>query len=146
MDQLTFLSEERPAKISALPGSALAWMERVATYPWSFSALLIESAPAGSFGKTSPASCQMMEEGHLVPSWGGWQASGMGSPTEFLTLNSLAFPNGASVSLLSDFLVTGEKLERCSLSARRLEAVVNHGIRRGRSLSTQLARALDKEA
>lgn len=146
MEQLIFLSEEHHAKISVSRGSALAWMEHVATYPWSFSALLIASAPAGSFGKMSPASCKMTEGGHLEPSWGRWQKSGMGSPTEFLTLNSSAFPNGASVCSLSDFLETGEKLERCFLSERRLASVVRHGIKRGRKLSTQLARALAKEA
>ena len=92
MEQLTFLSGALPAKISVSQDCERAWMGHVATYPWSFSALLIESAPAGSFGKTSPASCQMMEEGHLVPSWGGLASIGYGFAYRVLDAQFFGLP------------------------------------------------------
>ena len=64
-DQLTLFAEEPPASPLALPDSEREWMTAVATWRSSFADLLIDSAPVGSFGKMSPASCRRTEDGTL---------------------------------------------------------------------------------
>jgi hypothetical protein len=88
MAQLTFLLEEPPARISASPGSGPAWLASAETSHSSFFVWLRERSRAGWFGKMSPASCRSTADGHLAPSSGRWQTSGMGSPTGFLTLST----------------------------------------------------------
>ena len=65
-------------------------------------------SPSGWFGRTSPASCLANEDGILEPSSGRWASSGMGSPTECLTLSISEWPSAASVCSLSDTLETGD--------------------------------------
>ena len=101
MDQLTFLLGEPPAKISVSPDSEKDWLALVATSRSNLLRLLQEKGPSGWSGRTCPASCQSTAEGHLVPSLGSWGNAGMGSHTEFLTLNISEFPNGAAASPLA---------------------------------------------
>jgi hypothetical protein len=73
----------------------------------------------------------------------------MGSPTEFLTLNTSEFPNAAAASSLSDILVTGDVPQRYFLSAKACSGILRRAARRRKKLPEQLERALkalsDKE-
>jgi hypothetical protein len=143
MEQLTFLLGALPAKISASPDCEREWMATVATSPLNSLGLLIGSALAGSFGRTSPASGQLTEGGHLVPCSEGWRNSGMGSPTEFLTLNSSEYHNAAAVCLLSDILETGDVPARFYLSAKASRGIIRRAEKRGRALPPSLQAELE---
>jgi hypothetical protein len=146
MKQLTFLLEERHANLSQLQDSEADWTMTVATWPSSFSALLTEHGPAGWFGRTSPASCQAMADGTLVPLSGAWSNSGMAAPGESWTLNSLEWPSDAAVCSLSDTLETGDVPQRFYLSATACKGILRRAEKRGKSLPPQLARALQAVA
>src|SRR5258707_9051750 len=92
-EQSAFWPEEHLASLSPSPVSERDWMTRVATSPSSLLDLLADSGPYGWCGRTSPASCRLTEDGRLEPSSGCWSNSGMGSPTEFLTLNISEYPS-----------------------------------------------------
>ena len=142
MEQLTFLSEEPPASRSASLASEADWMTTVATWPLSFLGLLTESGPDGWFGRTSPASCQATEDGTLVPYSGAWANSGMGGPTECLTLSSLEWPSAAVVCSLSDILETGDLPQRFFLSATACQGILRRAEKRGKVLPAGLLTAL----
>ena len=146
MSQLTFLLEEPPAKASQSQDLEADWMMTVVTSPLNFSALLTEHAPAGWFGRTSPASCHQTEEGTLVPLSGAWSNSGMASPTESLTLDTLEWRKDAVVCSLSDTLETGDVPRRFFLSATACKGILRRAEKRGKSLPPQLARALQAVA
>jgi len=136
-----FSAEERHANPSASLDSEKDWLIRVATSRSPILQLLTNIAPAGWFGRTSPASCRM-EQGLLVPSSGGWQNSGMGSPTEFLTLSTAEFHSGAVACSLSDILETGELPQRFFLSSRACAGILRRAEKRGKELPAPLEAAL----
>ena len=148
-DQLTFLSEEPPAKASQSQGCVAAWMTTVATWPSSFVALLSAQAPAGSFGKMSPV-CSAWTKGELSPpSSAGWQNAGMVSPTECWTLSMSEWtdlpeqcPNDDGVCSLSDILETGDVPQRYYLSPRACAGILRRAVKRGKTLPQRLAHAL----
>jgi len=146
MNQLTFWSEERPAKVSASPDCAAGSKMIVATFPLNIAVWLNGFAPAGWSGRTSPASCHRMEDGILVPSSGRWANSGMGSPTEFLTLSSSEFPSAGDASSLSDILETGDLQPKYFLSPKACAGILRRAAKRGKVLPPQLARALQAAA
>ena len=133
---------EHPANHSASPGCGEEWQTPVEIWPLSIFVWLTDCAPAGWFGKTSPASCRQMEDGILVPSSGGWQNSGMGGPTEALTLNISVWPSDGSVCLLSDILETGDVPQRFYLSPRACAGILRRAEKRGKNLPPHLQRAL----
>ena len=142
MEQSTFLWEEHPANHSASPDSEAEWMMIVATCPSNFLGLLNERLPSGWYGKTYPASCHRTEDGTLVPSSGRWQNSGMGSPTEHLTLSTLVSHNAASVCSLSDILEIGGVPQRYFLSAKACAGILRRAEKRGKKLLPLLQLAL----
>ncbi len=146
MNQLTFLLVEHPANLSRSQGSEEAWTMTVVTSPLNFSALLTEHGPAGWFGRTSPASCHRTEDGTLVPYSGAWSNSGMASPTESLTLNSLEWRKDAVVCSLSDILETGDVPQRFFLSATACKGILRRAEKRGKSLPQRLREALQAVA
>ena len=83
-------------------------MTRVVTWPSNLLGLLSVYGLDGLSGKTSQGFCLLTEDGLLKRSSGRWLNAGMGSPTEFLTLSSMPWHNGGSVSSLSDILETGD--------------------------------------
>ena len=141
-EPITFLSEELPVSPSQSLALEKDWMTRVATSCLGSVRLLNDYAPHGWYGRTSPASCQLTEEGILEPSSGCWQSSGMGSPTEFLTLSSSAWPKDASVCLLSDTLVTGDLPQRYFLSATACRGILRRAEKRKKTLPERLRLAL----
>ena len=145
-DQITqqsmFWSEAHLAKLSPSPASEADWLMSAATWPWSSVVWLTDFAPGGSVGRTSPVSCHREMDGTLVPSSGPWQNSGMGSPTEFLTLNTSEYPNDAVVSSLLDILETGVVPRRFFLSAKACAGILRRAAKRGKELPAVLSAAL----
>src|SRR3990172_3572512 len=144
-----FSAEEHPASPSATPDSAQDWMTRVASSCLPLVPLLQSIGPAGWFGRTSPAYCHQAEDGTLVPSSGSWASSGMGSPTEFLTLSLCEWTatgvpshSDGTVCSLSDVLETGEVPQRYFLSARACAGILRRAESRGKKLPEQLHKAL----
>jgi hypothetical protein len=146
LDQLTFWSEELPAKPLVSQDSGEAWTMRVVNSPLSLSDWLHDYVRAGSFGKTCPVSCLADEDGTLVPSSGRWANSGMGGPTGSWTLNTSEWPNAAAVCSLSDTLETGDVPQRFFLSAKACAGILRRAETRGKKLPTALEQALQQVA
>ena len=142
MSQLTFFAEEPPASPSVSQDSEKDWMTLVATSCLHLVPLLQSKAPSGWFGRTSPASCRVTEAQTLEPSSGCWANSGMGSPTEFMTLSSTEWPSAAAVCSLSDVLETGTVPQRYFLSATACRGILRRAEKRGKKLPEPLERAL----
>ena len=146
MDQSSFWSEEHLASLSASQVSEEDWMMIVATWPSSFLGLLREHGPDGWFGRTCPASCQATEDGTLAPFSGAWSNSGMGSPTESLTLNTSEWPSDADVCLLSEVLETGDVPPRYFLSGKACAGILRRAEKRNKELPPMLQRVLEATA
>ena len=145
MQQLNLFAQEHPARPSQSPDYERDWMTRVATLP-SFSLACFNAiAPDGWYGRTCPASCQIKPE-RLEPSSEGWRNSGMGSPTEFWTLNTLELPSAAVASSLSDILETGNIPQRYFLSATACKGILRRAEKRGKDLPPTLRQALQAVA
>jgi len=141
-----FSSEELPVSPSQSQDSERDWMIRVATSCLRILPLLQSIGPSGWFGRTSPACYLVTEDSILPPFFEGWGKSGMGSPTEFLTLNTLEFPSGAAVCSLSDVLEIGEVPPRFFLSATACKGILRRAEKRGKELPKQLQQALEQVA
>lgn len=128
-----FSSAELPASPSASPDSERDWMIRVVGCSGPILPLLAAIGPDGWSGRTSPVSCRSTEDGRLEPCSGGWQDSGMGSPTGFLTLSTSAagLPGRAFSSWVEP--ETGEHLRRFSFSPNALRGIRRRLIRGYRS-------------
>ena len=144
--QLTFLSEEHPAKPSQSPDSERDWMTLVATSPSPSLGLLNAYVPSGLFGKMCPVSCQLTEDERLAPSSEGWRNSGMGSPTGFLTLNTLEYHSAVAESSLLDILETTVVPQRYYLSANACAGILRRSEKRGKVLPLLLRQALENMA
>ncbi len=148
-----FSSEERPASPSASPDYEREWLTRVVRCCSPIWRLLADIGPAGWSGRMSPARCRLTEEGLLLPCSEEWQSSGMGSPTEFLTLNTSEwtalpeqFLSDDGVCSLSDILETGDVPLRYFLSATACRGILRRAEKRGRELPTSLHMALESRA
>lgn len=142
MQMSIFCVEELPVNHSVSPDSEKDWMTHVATSCLPLAPLLQSIAPNGWYGRTSPASCRVIEDGILEPSSGCWANSGMGSPTEFWTLSTLEWPSDADVCSLSDVLETGEVPRRFFLSATACRGILRRAEARGKKLPAPLQAAL----
>ena len=141
-----FSSEELPASPSASQDLEKDWQIRVATSCLRILPLLQSIAPAGWFGRTSPASYPVAEETTLPASFAGWGNAGMGSPTEFLTLSTSEFHSAAVACSLSDILEAGNVPQRFFLSATACKGILRRAERRGKDLPIQLHQALQAVA
>jgi hypothetical protein len=140
-------SEEAHASLSPQQESDLEWMIHVATWHSTTSELLGTFSRSGSSMKTSQAFCRLTKDTILPPSWGKWSNSGMGSPTEFLTLNTSEFPNEGEESLLSDVLMAiGEVPQQFYLTKRACAGILRRANRRGKVLPSSLKEALEMKA
>jgi hypothetical protein len=101
--------------------TAAAWMTLVVNWPFDSARFLGVLVRDGLSGKTSPACCVREKEKILPPSSRAWGNAGMGSPTEFWTLDISECPNGADVCLLSDIIETGDQPPQCSLTPSNIE-------------------------
>ena len=143
---LTLFAEEPPASPSQSQDSEKDWMIRVATSCLHLVPLLTDIGPSGWFGRTCPVSCHLTADEILQPSSECWQNSGMGSPTEFLTLSSSEWHSDAAVCSLSDVLETGAVPQRFFLSATACRGILRRADKRGKALPQQLHRALQQVA
>ena len=146
MNQSTFLLEAHHANLSQSQDLGRDWLTRVATSCSPTLRLLTDIGPNGWFGKTSPASCRVTGDGILEPSCKGWANSGMGSPTEFLTLNTSEWPSDAAVCSLSQTLEVGSVPQRFFLSAKACAGILRRAERRGKQLPEALRLALRQVA
>lgn len=153
MDESNFLWGELPVNHSLSQDLEADWQMRVATWPSDSCNLLLSHGPAGCSGKMSPEFCHLEEDGTLVASSAGWQNSGMGSPTEFLTLNSSEWNHtlgpslkDAGVCSLSDILETGDVPRRYFLSATACRGILRRAEKRGKELPAALRTALQNVA
>ena len=153
MNQLTFFAEEPPASPSPSRDCARDWLTLAETSCSPLGPLQAGIGPAGWFGRTSPASCQAMEDGTLEPSSGCWANSGMGSPTEFLTLSTSEHAASRSLSRsaavvcgLSHILETGDVPQRFFLTAKACQGILRRAEKRGKSLPPSLRAALEAVA
>ena len=144
--QLSFSSEELPARPLASRATGLEWMTRVATSRWNFSALLSAFDLGGSSGRTSLVCCRSTQDGRLEPSSGPWLDSGMGPLTEFWTLSTSECPSAAAASSLLDLLEHGRLPLRYFLSAKACAGILRRAGSRGRSLPPSLRTALERVA
>lgn len=93
MQMSIFFAEEPHANHSALQDSEKDWQTRVATSCLPLVPLLQSIAPAGWYGRTSPASCRVTEGGILEPSWTCLNRLGMFAMLKYLMHNSLVSHN-----------------------------------------------------
>ena len=142
MTQLTFWSEEHPASHSQSQDFAKDLMTHAGTSCSPILPLLNAISPDGWFGRTSLASCHLTEDGILEPSSPRWGNSGMGSPTECLTLNTSEWPKDAAVCSLSDTLEIGDVPQRFFLSAKACQGILRRAEKRGKQLPHGLHNAL----
>lgn len=149
MQMSMFSLEERPVSRSPSQAFEKEWLTPEAISPSPILPLLINIGPSGWSGKTSPASCHQAKDGTLVPSSGAWQNSGMGSPTECLTLSTCEWTgldglslNDEGVCSLSEILETGDVPPQYYLSAKACRGILRRADKRGKELPQQLARAL----
>jgi hypothetical protein len=70
----------------------------------------------------------------------------MGSPTEFLTLNTSEWHSAAAVCSLSDTLEIGELPQRFFLSATACQGILRRAEKRGKELPPALSQALTQMA
>ena len=143
MNQLTFSWEEPHANHSQSQDLGKDSKTQEETLRSSIADYLKSLDPNGLYGKTSQASLVQTVDGTLVPSSGRWLNSGMGSPTECLTLNTSEWPSAAVVSLLSDTLEIGDLPQRFYLSATACQGILRRAERRGKTLPPTLRQALE---
>lgn len=148
-----FSSEEPPASPSPSRDCERDWLTLGATSPSPSLPLLTSIAPSGFFGRTSPEFCRHQEGEISVPSCQGWQNSGMGGPTGFLTLSTsehaafpAPFPSDDGVCSLSDVLETGALPQRLFLTARACAGILRRAAARGKELPAPLEAALRQVA
>ena len=146
MDQLTFLSEELPAKASPSRASAKGLMTPEATSCLHTLASLTVTGLDGLSGKMSPAFCHLTAEGILEPSLGRWSSWGMGSPTESWTLNGSEWPREGAVCSLSDVLETQGVQQKFYLSPKACQGILRRAEKRGKELPPLLRAALENAA
>lgn len=78
----------------------------------------------------------------MEPSSGRWLNSGMGGPTESLTLNTLEWPSAAVAYSLLDTLEIGVVPQRYFLSATACQGILRRAEKRGKVLPPMLLQAL----
>ena len=136
-----------PVRHSQLPVSEREWLIHVATYPLSTSALLQSCAQSGWCTRTSQDCCPQGEDKIFRPSSQRWLNSGMGSPTELLTLQTSDSPSvGKECSSLAAVLVTGDIPQRYYLTAQAASGILRRARKREKVLPPLLEQALEAQA
>jgi len=142
IQQSTFWSEEHPVSRSLSPDFEKAWQIRVATSRSRILPLLTSTGPSGWSGRTCPAYCPAQEDGTLAPSSGAWANSGMGGPTESLTLSTSEWPSDGAACSLSQVLEDGNVPRRFYLSGTACRGILRRAEKRGKQLPRPLQAAL----
>ena len=154
MEQLTFWSEERPARASASREEEAVSKTAEAASRSRLLDFLRLCALDGSSGKTFPAAFRPLEELTSEGSSGPLSTSGMACAGGFLTFStqeypgSLApFPSGDGVSSLSDILVpAGSVRLKYYLSRTACRGILRRAEARGKKIPEVLRKALESQA
>ncbi len=144
--QLTFWSEELPVSPSASLDSDKGSMIPGADSCCDFLKSLEVTGLDGLSGKTCPVSCRATEDGILAPSSGGWKGSGTGGPIGSWTLSFSESPRDGVECLLSHVLETSDVPDRFYLSPKACAGILRRAAKRGKTLPTMLATALEAQA
>ena len=148
--QMSMFSVAEPhANLSRLRACDKGWLTLGAISCSPLALLQIGIGPSGWFGRTSPA-CFPVTEGEIsLPSSASWGNSGMGGPTECLTLNTsehaaspMLSPSAVAVCSLSDILETGDVPQRFFLTAKACQGILRRADKRGKALPEVLSAAL----
>ena len=149
MQQSMFFAEEPHANLSALRACDKAWLTLGETSCSPLALLQRGIGPSGWFGRTSPAFFPVTEGEISLLSSASWGNSGMGGPTECLTLNTSEHaasptlsPSAAAVCSLSDILETGDVPRRFFLTAKACQGILRRAEKRGKELPEALSLAL----
>ena len=136
-----------PASRSAQQAAERDWMTRVVNWPSNFSGWWLQSAPAGSSGRTSPVPCRLTTDARLSSSSGRLCNSGIAAPGACWTLNTSACPSDAVASSLSDVLeTTGEHLLQRCLTRKACRGILRRSRDRGRKLPPVLRAVIEAVA
>ncbi len=144
--QLTLWSEALPASPSASPDSGKGSPTLAAESCCDFLKSLNATDLNGLSGKMSPVSCHRTQDGILAPSSGGWKSSGTGGPIGSWTLSFSESPRDGVECLLSDVLETSDVPQRFFLSPKACAGILRRAAKRGKTLPTMLATALEDQA
>lgn len=142
---LTSSAEGSPARTSALPAAARAWLESVADFGSSSIVFLRSLGQTGALSRTSPACYPATADGTLPSSFEGWLNSGMALPGGFLTLSISVWPKDAAVCSLSAILEM-DVPPRFYLSPRACRGILRRAEKRGKELPEVLHQALQQAA
>lgn len=134
---------ERLASPSRCKAGDKAWMMLVANSPFTSPGCLSQVVRVGSSGKTSPESFGLTVGVTSEDSFRAWGNAGMGSPTEFWTLDISEAPQDADVCLLSDILQTGNVPPQCYLTEHNIERMRSR-LKKYSKENTPLLTALDQ--
>lgn len=145
MEQLSLISLLEEPRVN--PSQSLEtdedWMMNVVNCSTHIYEFLNERNQLGVCGKTCPAFCTPTKEEILVSSSGRWGNSGMGTPTEFLTLNTSESHKDEEECSLLDILETGDVPQRYYLSQKACAGLLRRAQKRGKTLPEPLRRALE---
>jgi hypothetical protein len=144
--QRTFWSEELHASPSASPDSGKGLPTLAADSCSDFLRSLNVTGLDGLSGKMCPVSCRATEDGILAPSSGAWGSSGTGGPIGSWTLSFSESPRDAVECLLSDVLEASDVPDRFYLSPKACAGILRRAAKRGKTLPTMLATALEAQA
>ena len=143
--------DEHPVPVSVSQGLEKDSQMTEETSHLNLLSWLIDLNPVGWFGRTSPVSCHLTEEGILDASLEGWQKSGMGSPTGFLMLNTSEhndfqgqFHKEEGVSSLSDILETGEIQQKYYLTEKHCRGILRRSEQSEKEIPLSLKEALEE--
>lgn len=149
MQMSMFSAAEPHANLSRLRACDKGWLTLGATSCSPLALLQIGIGPSGWFSRTSPA-CFPVTEGEIsLLSSASWGNSGMGGPTECLTLNTsehaaspMLSPSAVAVCSLSDILEIGDVPQRFFLTAKACQGILRRADKRGKVLPEVLNAAL----
>jgi hypothetical protein len=134
-----FSLEAPPAKAFRSQDFAREWLTRGGISPSPILPSLIAIAPNWLVWENVPGVLSSSEGRDFGAFLGGWQNSGMGSPTECLTLSTCEwtalpeqFPSDDGVCSLSDILETGDVPQRYYLSAKACSGILRRADKRGK--------------
>lgn len=115
------LWQEPPANRFRSTLSREDWTTLAVSWRYDSPKLLSKLVLDGWSGKTFLACLPLAEAAISGSSSIRWGNAGMGSPTEFWTLDSSESPNDAEECLLSDIIETGDVPQRYFLTAHNIE-------------------------
>ena len=173
MQTSMLFAEEPPANPSRLRACERGWLTLAGTSCSPLALSLLDFAPAGFSGKTSPVSCLATEDETLRAFWASSRAARSshpqragrtaesspalptptGLPGVCLTLSTSEHaaspslsPSADAVCSLSDILETGAVPQRYYLTPKACAGILRRAEKRGKDLPPQLAHALQAVA